>query len=116
MNLFLISDDINAVLFCLRLIIYKNELGNKLVFNPIYKYHSYLSYESNNDASNSLDNISFSLPPPQYFKIMSKKIIKIFTPFLFKTLVILNDLVYSLPLTTPKSYLKNTIVRGDIMQ
>ena len=54
MYLFLSSDDINAILFFKEFEKYKNELGDKLVFNPIYKYHSYSSYESNNDASNSL--------------------------------------------------------------
>ena len=51
MDLFLSSDDMNAVHFFKEFNRYKELLGKKLKFNPIYKYHNYAAYESNNDIN-----------------------------------------------------------------
>ena len=50
MNLFMSSDDVNAIFFFTEFQKYKETLGEKLKFNPIYKYHSYASFKSNNDV------------------------------------------------------------------
>ena len=61
MNLFLSSDNVNAVYFFDEFERYKDALGNKLKFKPIYKYHNYNSYKSNNNIlSNSLEEPCFS--------------------------------------------------------
>ena len=52
MNLFMSSDDINAIYFFREFQKYKELLGKKLKFSPIYKYHSYKSFDSNNDVNN----------------------------------------------------------------
>ena len=49
MNLFMSSDDLNAIYFFKEFNYYKNQLGNKLVFTPVYKYHRYQAYESSNN-------------------------------------------------------------------
>ena len=51
-NLFMSSDDINAIHFFTEFKKYKEKLGEKLRFNPIYKYHNYKAYDSNNDIHN----------------------------------------------------------------
>lgn len=52
MNLFMSSDDLNAIHFFNEFKKYKEQLGDKFKFSPIYKYHNYKLYESNNDAKN----------------------------------------------------------------
>jgi len=53
MNLFMSSDDLNAIYFFKEFQDYKNLLGDKLKFNPIYKYHDYKLYEDNNDIKHN---------------------------------------------------------------
>ena len=52
MNLFMSSDDTNAIYFFKEFNEYKTYLGDKLVFTPIYKYHRYQAYR----VSNTIDN------------------------------------------------------------
>ena len=60
MNLFMSSDDLNAIHFFTEFKKYKEKLGEKLKFYPIYKYHHYQSYESENDIRNKDDFPCFS--------------------------------------------------------
>ena len=48
MDLFMSSDDVNAVYFFKEFENYKDLLGEKLKFVPIYKYHSFPSYTASN--------------------------------------------------------------------
>ena len=60
MNLFMSSDDVNAVLFYTEFQKYKELLGEKLKFNPIYKYHTYAAFESENDIKSKEKTPCFS--------------------------------------------------------
>ena len=60
MNLFMSSDDLNAISFYKYFEEYKNTLGDKLKFNPIYKYHDYKLYEANNDVKSKSEAPCFS--------------------------------------------------------
>ena len=60
MNLFMSSDDTNAIYFFKEFNEYKNYLGDKLVFTPIYKYHRYQSYKSNNNIDSDDNSPCFS--------------------------------------------------------
>ena len=51
MNLFMSSDDINAIYFFREFNLYRVHLGDKLNFNPVYKYHRYQAYLSSNDIN-----------------------------------------------------------------
>ena len=51
MNLFMSSDDLNAIYFFKEFNDYRKHLGEKLIFNPVYKYHRYQAYLSNNDIN-----------------------------------------------------------------
>ena len=66
MNLFMSSDDINAVYFFSEFLRYKEYIGDKLKFNPIYKYHSYKSFESNNDIKSKGNSPCFSKKDMNY--------------------------------------------------
>ena len=66
MNLFMSSDDLNAIRFFTEFKKYKEKLGEKLKFYPIYKYHNYRSYESNNDIRNKEDFPCFSKKEMKY--------------------------------------------------
>ncbi len=48
MNLFMSSDDVNAVYFFKEFENYKDLLGEKLKFVPVYKYHNFSSYTASN--------------------------------------------------------------------
>ena len=60
LNLFLSSDDLNAYSFYKYFDEYKNTLGDKLKFTPVYKYHNYKLYEANNDIRVKDDYPCFS--------------------------------------------------------
>ena len=49
-EVFMSSDDINAAYFYKEFETYKKRFGEKLKISPIYKYHNYPNYESNNDV------------------------------------------------------------------
>ena len=49
MNLFMSSDDLNAIYFFKEFNGYRQHLGEKLQFTPVYKYHRYQAYISSND-------------------------------------------------------------------
>ena len=49
MNLFMSSDDLNAIYFFKEFNNYRKHLGDKLKFTPVYKYHRYQAYKSNNN-------------------------------------------------------------------
>ena len=51
MNLFMSSDDLNAIYFFKEFEHYKKQLGEKLIFTPIYKYHRYQAYLSSNSLN-----------------------------------------------------------------
>ena len=51
MNLFMSSDDLNAIYFFKEFKDYKKQLGEKLIFTPIYKYHRYQAYQSSNSLN-----------------------------------------------------------------
>ena len=51
MNLFMSSDDLNAVYFFKEFNNYRQLLGDKFVFTPVYKYHRYQSYKSDNNIN-----------------------------------------------------------------
>ena len=48
MDLFMSSDDVNAIYFFKEFENYKDLLGEKLKFVPVYKYHNFPSYSSSN--------------------------------------------------------------------
>ena len=48
MDLFMSSDDVNAIYFFKEFENYKDLLGEKLKFVPVYKYHNFPSYASSN--------------------------------------------------------------------
>lgn len=56
MNLFMSSDDVNAIYFFKEFENYKESLGKKLRFAPIYKYHTYASYKANNNVNDDQDD------------------------------------------------------------
>ena len=49
MNLFMSSDDLNAIYFFEEFEKYKLQIGDKFKFNPIYKYHTYSALETDNN-------------------------------------------------------------------
>ena len=51
MNLFMSSDDINAIYFFKEFDLYRKHLKDKFIFNPVYKYHRYQAYSSSNDIN-----------------------------------------------------------------
>ena len=60
MNLFMSSDDLNAIYFYKEFQRYKEHLGNKLKFTPIYKYHTYQAYQSSNNIDDKSKEPCFS--------------------------------------------------------
>ncbi len=56
LELFMSSDDLNAINFFKDFKKYKKALGNKLVFNPVYKYHNFNYKDSAIDNSATLSN------------------------------------------------------------
>ena len=66
MNLFMSSDDLNAIRFFTEFKKYKEKLGEKLKFYPIYKYHNYRSYESKNDIKSKENYPCFSKKQTKY--------------------------------------------------
>ena len=60
MNLFMSSDDLNAIYFFKEFDKYKMQIGDKFKFNPIYKYHDYKLLEHDNNIKNKGTTPCFS--------------------------------------------------------
>jgi hypothetical protein len=60
LNLFMSSDDINAIYFFKEFEKYKELIGDKLKFNPIYKYHNYKGFKAENDIKSNSESPCFS--------------------------------------------------------
>ena len=60
MNLFMSSDDLNAIYFFKEFNGYKTLLGDKLIFTPVYKYHRYESYKTSNNLEEETNYPCFS--------------------------------------------------------
>ena len=60
MNLFMSSDDLNAIYFFKEFKRYKEYLKDKIKFTPIYKYHRYQAYKSSNIIDDKTNAPCFS--------------------------------------------------------
>ena len=66
MNLFMSSDDLNAIFFFKEFEKYKEFIGDKFKFNPIFKYHNYKAFSTDNDIKSKNESPCFKKKDMNY--------------------------------------------------